>query len=134
MKCFLFPIFILLNCHSGCKNNIEQKAIKESQKISKVWESQNYRWILSSLFIQQGCLFFGGLDNNFYCIDVESGKTKWKFKTKGECYFPPGLGANKIFFTSFDLFLYALDRDGKEIWNYKLPNRAKSSPVFSSFF
>lgn len=97
-----------------------------------MWKSQSYKWIISSLEINQNELFFGGVNKYFYCVDIESGKTKWKFLTNGECYFPPAFSNDKIFFTSFDLFLYAVNREGKELWKYKLPNRVKSSPVYYS--
>lgn len=132
MKHFLFLILIFLNFHSGCINNSEHKSINQSQQISKVWKLQRYEWILSSLAIQRKTLFFGGFDKDFYCVDLESGKPKWKFNTEGECYFSPAFSTDKIFFTSFDLFLYALSYEGKEIWKYKLPGRVKSHPVFDS--
>lgn len=131
MRCILLLI-VMLNFYSGCLNNTGGKIIKESQQISKVWELQSYNWILSSLSVYQQELFFGGTDNFFYCVDLESGKTKWKFKTQGECYFPPTFAADKIFFTSFDFFLYGLSKEGKEVWRYKLPGRVKSHPIFYS--
>lgn len=131
MKWFVL-ILILITFQAGCVNNNEHNVMNENKQISKVWGLETYEWILSSLYIYQNELFFGGTDKDFYCVDVESGKTKWKFKTEGECYFQPALSKDKIFFTTFDLFLHALNFDGKEVWKLQLPNRVKSSPVLYS--
>ncbi len=122
---------MLLNFYTGCVSHNEHNMLEENFKISIAGEYQRYKWIISSLATHKGELFFGGFDNNLYCTDIKSGKIKWKFKTGGECYFPPIFSTDKIFFTSFDLYLYALDFTGKEIWKYKLPNRVKNSPLFS---
>lgn len=132
MKYLFFLIVLQLNFNSCCFNNSKHRTFAGNNSISKAWESQTYDWILSSLQIYQEELFFGGTDKHLYCVSLESGKVKWKFETQGECYFPPAFSIDKIFFTSFDLFLYALNYEGKEVWKYKLPERVKSSPVYHS--
>lgn len=124
--------FVLILISFGCHSNKEGSSGHGNKQMTREWDLKTYEWILSSLYVCNTELFFGGEDECFYCVDLESGKTKWKYKTAGKCYFPPALTTSKIFFTSFDLFLYALNHEGKMVWKYRLPNKVKSQPVFYS--
>ena len=64
-------------------------------------------------------LYAGSGDFNMYCISPE-GRMLWKFHTRGAVWFLPAAFENRIYFPSWDCFLYCVDADtGKLIFKFR---------------
>jgi glucose dehydrogenase len=64
-------------------------------------------------------LFFGSSDENFYCLDIKTGREIWRFKTEGKIWSNPLIANNRIYFGSYDCHLYCLTQEGKLIWRFQ---------------
>lgn len=71
---------ILYACKSDTGDIIWKTLIDERNEVDK---SSATDGITSECFIYQNELFAGSKDCNLYCIDIDSGSVKWKYKTNG---------------------------------------------------
>lgn len=75
-------------------------------------------------------IYFGAWDGNMYCLDTESGKVVWTFKTTSKIYASPAISDGKLYFTNFKGEVYCLDLEkGAQVWKIALPKGTISSPV-----
>jgi outer membrane protein assembly factor BamB len=86
--------------------------------------------------------YLGGWDNTIRAIDAATGKEVWDIKvgktSKGVIAFPyspaissPAVGDGKVFITSNDGVLHALDaNDGRVLWEVDQHNLGYSSPLY----
>ncbi len=96
---------------------------KSNQQIK--WRFAIKQGVESAGLIAGGLLFVGGLDGNFYSIDLDSGKLNWKFDTKTEIVSEPVLHKGIIYFLNGANALFSLDAStGKQFWVY---NRQETS-------
>ena len=88
--------------------------------------------IFSSPCIYDNTLFFGSCDKNFYAIDADTGRLKWKF-TAGDIIMSSAVACNgAVYFGSYDNNLYALDAKNGEIkWKYRTGDKIFDSPVIA---
>jgi outer membrane protein assembly factor BamB len=57
-------------------------------------------------------------------------KHQWEFRAEGKISSSPVVADGKVFVTSWDQHLYALDaKDGRVVWSYKTANAIASSPA-----
>ncbi len=56
-----------------------------------------------------GTVFVGNLDGDFYALDALTGTKKWSFKAGGSINGTPTVGSGVVYFASWDKKLYALD-------------------------
>lgn len=81
--------------------------------------------------------YVGAFDNNFYALDLATGKRQWKFPTTDHIYASAALGqdeagnTNAIYITSTDGHLYKLGTDGNLLWKYDVGDTVRSSPVIT---
>lgn len=81
--------------------------------------------------------YVGAFDNNFYALDLATGKRQWKFATTDHIYASAALGqdaagnTNAVYVTSTDGHLYKLDTAGKQLWKYDVGDTVRSSPVIT---
>jgi outer membrane protein assembly factor BamB len=64
-------------------------------------------------------IIFGASDGYIYCLDAKTGKEVWRFKTDGHIYGEPVIHEGKIYFGSYDCYLYCITTDGKLIWRLR---------------
>jgi outer membrane protein assembly factor BamB len=84
----------------------------------------------SSPAVAQDVLVVGGRDNRVHCIDRDSGKQVWAFKTLGEVNSSPAVCDGKVLVGSDDGRLYMLRlSNGKQIWSYEMGEPIISSPA-----
>ncbi len=62
----------------------------------------------------------------------DRGEVIWIFKNRGVNFSAPALSKDKIYFTSMDHFLYALDYSGKKLWEFQTERWNISSAVLDS--
>lgn len=69
--------------------------------------------------VNKGQLFIGGLNGNFYAINVKDGSVAWSFDTGAEIVAEPTLANGYIYFMNAANQLFALDMSsGKQLWVY----------------
>jgi len=79
------------------------------------------------------CLYIGGSDNRFYCIDIKNGQQKWAFKTSRNIEGAASVYKNMVYFGCSDAYLYCLNiGNGDEIWSYKAGFAMNSSPLVNN--
>lgn len=100
------------------------------------WKFAIGRPIYSSPALDDNTVYFGSLDSNFYAVDIEQGKLKWFFKTKGEIRSTALIANEFIYFISGDGKLYCINKKGKLVWafigaekKYDFADYHQSSPV-----
>jgi len=81
---------------------------------------------------EDGC--FVTLGNELVCVDLETGKAKWSFRSRysgnDDCLTcsSPAVSRDRVFFGGLDGFAYALDaQDGKLVWKRDLGAKVTTS-------
>jgi outer membrane protein assembly factor BamB len=86
-----------------------------------VWEYDIGEQVWATPFIDNGTLYIGSFNRNFYAIDTSTGKAKWQqpFTTGGPITSTPVVSGSTIYLASFDRHVYALDKNsGQMLWQY----------------
>ncbi|MFC2142835.1 PQQ-binding-like beta-propeller repeat protein [Candidatus Aenigmatarchaeota archaeon] len=78
---------------------------------------------------ENGFVYFGSRDNNFYCTDL-NGEIKWKFITDGMTGSHGLLDNKNIYFSSFDRHVYSVTYDGKLNWKFEADGPITNTPIF----
>ena len=74
-------------------------------------------------------LFVGAADNHFYRISRVDGAIKWRWRTGGDIVGRPAVDAERVFFSSLDNVVWALDRNsGNQRWRQSLLARPTDGP------
>jgi outer membrane protein assembly factor BamB len=93
----------------------------ENQKID--WEYQNEYGapFFSSPAVGKDRVVIGSRDEYFHCVNRETGKKIWTFKTRDEIDSSPVIVDEKVVVGSTDGRLYIIDlKKGKELWSYEI--------------
>ena len=76
-----------------------------------------------------GDLFVGAADNNFYRLARRDGALRWRWRTGGDIVGLPAVDDERVYFSSLDNTLWALDRShGGQRWRELLPVRPTAGP------
>lgn len=74
---------------------------------------------------------FGSRNKSIFCLDRETGTTRWVFRTRGEVDSSPVIAGSRVFVGCDDGAVYGLNlSDGKQIWKFTAGSRIASSPAF----
>ncbi len=74
-------------------------------------------------------LFVGAADNHFYCLSELDGTIKWRKRTGGDVVGLPAVDEKRVYFTSLDNMLRALNRtNGVQQWRQTLTARPTAGP------
>lgn len=85
---------------------------------------------LSSPIISNGVLYAGSTNDEFYTVDLDSGKTLWKFGSNYPIEAAATVEGQSVYFGSSDGVLRSLDTmTGKEAWRFTARSEILSSPV-----
>jgi eukaryotic-like serine/threonine-protein kinase len=88
--------------------------------------------VVSSPLISDGIVYFGSWDGNFYAVEIDTGREKWRFKTGGAVQSCPAVSNGLICFGSGDSYLYCLEvATGRLRWKFKTDGPVYSSPVIA---
>ena len=74
--------------------------------------------VSSEPVIHDGRVYFGCCDRNFYCLDTETGRKVWEFKTGAPIILDSVIHDGVIYFGSFDHNLYAVTLEGDLVWRF----------------
>jgi outer membrane protein assembly factor BamB len=101
-----------------------------------IWKQDlKTRMTAGSTLFDSNTVIFGGVDGILYALNTSNGEIKWKFPTKAVITSTPLSAGDYVYFSSHDWHIYCLNGyDGKELWNYELDGRGKTSPVIWSNF
>ena len=69
------------------------------------------------------CLYFGDIDNRLLVVDFQTGIQKWMYLAGGPIVCTPLVTEDKIFFTSWDCYIYCIDKTGKTLWKFKMEGK-----------
>ena len=100
------------------------------------WRKRTLGFVAASAAIgSDGTVYIGSFDSNFYALDPNSGRVRWKFPTDDHIYASAALSSAEdgqttgIYVASTDGLLYALRPDGSLRWKYDTGDPIRSSPV-----
>lgn len=81
------------------------------------WRLNINNGVEAGVQLQDGKLYFGAGDGNFYAVNVKDGSVLWKFPIHAEGIAQPLVRNGKVFFLAGNNVAYALDaQTGKRIW------------------
>lgn len=87
-------------------------------------------WVWSTPSLDGDTLYFGDVDGNFYSFNTASGSLNWKpVKPDGALTASPLVRKDYILLATESGFVYALDRDGKVLWNQEIGGQIYTTPV-----
>jgi outer membrane protein assembly factor BamB/tRNA A-37 threonylcarbamoyl transferase component Bud32 len=88
--------------------------------------------VRSSPCVRDGALYVGSYDTHLYCLDMETGKTRWKRATLRGISSSPAIWGDIVVVGSEDGQIYALDaRRGSVRWTFRTDRPVRSSPRVS---
>lgn len=83
------------------------------------WRYRTRRGIIASPIVQEGFLFIGSLDWNFYALDLRSGWLVWKNRSAGPIVSTAAIFESLVIYGSTAGFIHALDQsDGRTVWRF----------------
>ena len=75
-------------------------------------------------------VFVGADDNFFYRLRLDDGQIDWYFRTGGDILGVPAIDEDRVYFTSLDNMVRALDREnGAQRWRMPLQGRPETGPI-----
>ncbi|TRZ64731.1 hypothetical protein D4R20_02280 [bacterium] len=103
---------------------------------NEIWTltGNNFRYkpvgFFTSPAVYGNCVIAGSIDSNLYCIDVNNGSIKWKYKTSNNIFAEASCYKGKVFFGSDDMFFYCVDTSGILSWKDSLGTKFNASSSF----
>jgi len=86
----------------------------------QAWKFKIEGEFIATAVISAGRAFIGGIDGNFYALDLASGKQLWKFKTELNIEGSACVHGDTVVFGAGDGFVYALSADKGELrWKHE---------------
>lgn len=92
------------------------------------WSFQTGGPVYATPTINNNVIYTGSMDSIFYAIDAKTGQELWSFKTAGIITCNALVADNKIIFESGNI-LYAINKNGETIWQFKLSENMNPSMV-----
>ncbi len=91
--------------------------------------SSIYWWEGNIAIGPNGLLYAGNDDFYLYAITLD-GEIRWSFSAGLQIWSVPAFNKGLVYFTSFDMCVYALNQDtGRKVWKRRLGNFIASSPA-----
>ena len=86
--------------------------------------------VYSSPAVSDGIVVFGARDRNVYGLDLETGKKKWVFPTRGDVDSSPVISGGRVYIASKDKRLYVLDlHAGQKLWEFVAGRGITATPA-----
>lgn len=80
------------------------------------WQFVTNGWVWSGVAFNDGALYFGDLEGNFYAI-TSAGEELWRIQPDGPIVSQPIFVDGNIVFTTEAGSVYMVDKDGNPVWN-----------------
>ena len=151
LRFILMSLFLVITaCSSNSEKEEPEEAepIKEKREPAKLeklepkvtikrnWserarsESDGNRYLRRYLAIENGVVYSSDIKGNIYAIDVNSGKRKWKLKTKLPISGSLSVSNDKLFVGTYEAELVVFDvNTQKELWRVDLSSEVLAPPV-----
>ncbi|HZD55396.1 MAG TPA: PQQ-binding-like beta-propeller repeat protein [Anaerolineales bacterium] len=103
-----------------------------TQDGSVPWRFATAGWVWSSPALDNGRLYFGDLDGNFYAVDAAEGTKVWQLtpdQLDGAIAGTPLVVDNVIYFTTESGSLFAVDTTGKKMWSQAIGGKLYTAPA-----
>lgn len=102
---------------------------------SLIWQSEKYGdqgHSSPTININDGLVYTGANNGRFFAFDLNDGHFRWGYQAKDSIKGTSALINSKLFFTSWDKTLYALDaKNGHVVWYRDLAEKSQSSVTFT---
>jgi outer membrane protein assembly factor BamB len=96
---------------------------------AKKWEQQ-VGGTVTGLAGQGNAVYAGSLDNFFYCLDANTGRIRWRWRTGADVIGQATIDEKRVYFVSLDNVIRALDREsGVQRWKKPLVARPVVGPL-----
>ncbi|PWT89742.1 MAG: hypothetical protein C5B54_08420 [Acidobacteria bacterium] len=126
------------------ENHVYVGSINPTRKTGMLWalskDSGSVIWkkqigpVFSSPAIEEGEIFIGSDDGNFYCISAD-GSEKWHINLNGKIRSTPVVVKDSVYIGSFGGILYKIQKeDGKVVWQNDQAGSIYSSPGYGRSF
>ncbi len=113
MKHFILFVFVLLLVSCSTNRNFEYKIFSDQYKLP----------VTSSPIIENGVVYVGSFDHDFYAVNAKTGEEIWRFETSKPIFSSPFVNEDSVVFVSYDGYLYCLNKKtGKLKWKYLINN------------
>ena len=97
----------------------------------ELWSVKVGNVINTSVYVDDGCLYFGSHDKCVYCVSL-GGEILWRFMSGGIVNSLPQVYGDVVYFGSCDGNFYALSKNrGEEIWRFSAGSEVIGDPVVS---
>jgi outer membrane protein assembly factor BamB len=98
---------------------------------TSVWTfSQARGYFIGLANEENGTVYAPSNDGNLYAID-DLGNLKWVFETGHFLWSQPQIGADAVYLSSMDRFVYAISKDGEELWSTEMAGAVVAAPSLS---
>jgi len=101
----------------------------------------NIKWKFSTtkpvgvVTVHHGKVYFTCEDKNMYCINAETGKLVWNFRTQELNWWGVAAEDKRIYFCSYDCHVYALDSEaGGLIWKFRTDGSPSYIPPHNDMY
>jgi outer membrane protein assembly factor BamB len=93
-----------------------------------VLDAENWVWSTPSL--DGDTLYFSDVDGNFYSFNTSTGRQNWNpIKPDGPITASPLVREEHILLATESGSIYAIDRDGKELWSEEVGGKIYTTPI-----
>jgi outer membrane protein assembly factor BamB len=97
------------------------------------YKDRDFPFFSSPAITPDGLVFAGDRGKRFHCIHLQTGESKWTFRTQGRNDSSPVVTGAHVLFGSDDGKIYALTtKDGKEAWTYEIGQPVQTSPCIAA--
>jgi outer membrane protein assembly factor BamB len=81
--------------------------------------------------IDEGVVYIGDADGEFYAIELATGRLIWKVETESGFHAPAGVRGDKVYVGDYDgVFRCFAKKTGEELWRHDVMAEINSSPNF----
>ncbi|MBU0952952.1 MAG: PQQ-binding-like beta-propeller repeat protein [Nanoarchaeota archaeon] len=84
-----------------------------------IWKFPTNDILFTTPIIENGILYFGGDDFNFYALDAKTGELQWKHAVRGPINTKAVFYKKTIIFASNECKVHALTLKGNSFWNFR---------------
>jgi len=122
MKNGLCVGLLCLSVSAVARGEMRRQWVLELPARKPAWEhTQRMRRDVAYPLLARGELLLVGCEHNgaLLAIDLDTGVEQWRFYTEGPIRLAPAADRERIFVTSDDGLLYALDAEGKLLWKFR---------------
>jgi len=109
-------------------NNFHKLDLKTGQQEWTFTEAKGY--FIGQAAEDDGVIYAPSNDGKLYALDVD-GKLLWTFETDRFIWAQPQISGQAVFVGSMDHFVYALTKNGGQIWAVEMAGAVVGSPLLS---